>query len=58
MSAFEIQYADEFGDHAEAVEGWDREDAVHNWKAQHSGDSVALQDVILLGNVEELEVAA
>lgn len=59
MSAYEIEYVDGRGyNHAEVVDGYDQEDAVHRFRAQHSGEGVVLQDVILLGNAEELEVAA
>jgi hypothetical protein len=58
MSVYEIEYADEHGNHAEAVEGWDREDAIHAWRAQHSGERVRLLDAIRIGEVKDLEVVA
>ena len=58
MSVYEIDYADEFGNHAEAVEGGDREDAIQAWRAQHSGQRVRLLDAVRIGQVNELEVAA
>jgi len=58
MSAFEIQYADDHGNHAEAVEGWDREDAIHAWRAQHSGQRVRLLDAVRIGEAKEVEAVA
>ena len=54
MSVFEIEYEDAHGRHAEAIEGWDREDAIHHWRAQHSGERVVLLDVSLVGSAEEV----
>ncbi len=49
MQAFEIQYSDQFGTHAEVYEGWDREDAIGAFRAAHSGLRYRLLDVIPLG---------
>lgn len=58
MCEYEIEYADRYGYHAEAVEAWDNENAVHVWAENHSGQRVHLLDVTPLGRVEELEVCA
>lgn len=58
MSVYEIEYADAFGHHAEAVDGWDQEHAVKSWRANHSGERVHLLDVSRIGSAEEVEVGA
>ena len=58
MSAYEVQYADAFGNHAIDVDAWDDQDAVHQFRLQHAGEDTVLIDVIRIGSVEEVEVAA
>ena len=58
MSSYEIQYADQFGQHAEALDAWDDQDAAQNFRMNHRGERVQLVDVIRLGDADELETAA
>jgi hypothetical protein len=57
MLTYEIQYQDAFGHHAEAIDAWDEQDAVAAFRLQHCGESLHMEDVILMGT-SDLELAA
>jgi len=54
MSVYEVYYADAYGSHAEALEAWDDQDAVHQFRADHRGEQVVLVDVVRIGETEEM----
>lgn len=45
METYIFDYADQFGQHQEAVEAYDQEDAVQQWRRCHAGQRVHLFSV-------------